>query len=191
MTLVLDQDTYLIRRKFLKLAGNEFRVFDAAGNQVLFSRQKAFKLREDIRVWTGEDMQTEVLSIRARTMMDFAAAYDVVDSTTGEKVGALKRRGLKSMLRDEWILMDVADRDIGRFQEDSMVFALVRRVVNFVPQHFHVELGDAHVASMKQNWNPFLLKMTVDFTPDTRRLLDRRLGIAAAILHSAIEGKQG
>jgi hypothetical protein len=53
-----------------------------------------------------------------------------------------------------------------------------------------MDVGNAQVARLQQNWNPFVLKMTVDFSPDTQRLLDRRLGIAVAILHSAIEGKQ-
>ena len=190
MTLELNQPTYLMRRKFLKLFGNEFKVFDPAGNLVLFSKQKAFKLREDIRVWTGEDMQNEVLWIQARKIIDFSAAYDVIDSTTGQKVGAFKRKGLKSIVRDEWILMDANDVEIGLYQEDSVGLAILRRFIGLIPQKFHVDVGNAHVANLRQNWNPFLLKMTVDFSPDTQGLLDRRLGIAIAILHSAIEGRQ-
>lgn len=191
MALELNENVYVIRRKFLKLFGNEFRVFDPGGKEVLFSRQKAFTLREDIRAWTGEDMQTEVLWIQARKIIDFAAAYDVIDSTSGEKVGALKRKGLKSIVRDEWILMDSEDREIGLFQEDSVGLAILRRFIGgIIPQKFHMDVGNAHVVNMKQNWNPFVLTMTVDFSPDSQRLLDRRLGIAVAILHSAIEGKQ-
>lgn len=190
MTLELPHDTYVIRRKFLKLFGNEFRVFDPSGAQILFSRQKAFKLREDIRIWSGDDMQTELLRISARQIIDISAAFDVIDSTTNEKVGAFKRKGLKSMVRDEWILMDAADTEIGLFQEDSMGMAILRRFINIIPQKFHMDVGTAHVANLKQNWNPFLLKITVDFSPDTGRLLDRRLGLAVAILHSAIEGRQ-
>jgi hypothetical protein len=190
MSMQLDQDVYVLRRKFLKLFGNEFRVLDANGNQVLFSRQKAFKLREDIRVWTGDDMQTEMLWIQARKIIDFAAAYDVIDSTTGQKVGALKRKGLKSIVRDEWILMDASDTEIGKFQEDSVAMAIIRRFINIIPQKFHMDVGAAHVANLKQNWNPFVLKMTIDFTPDSQKVLDRRLGLAVAILHSAIEGRQ-
>jgi uncharacterized protein YxjI len=190
MAIELNQDTYVIRRKFLKLFGNEFRVLDSSGAQVLFSRQKAFKLREDIRVWTGDDMQTEVLWIQARQIIDFAAAYDVVDSSSGKKIGAFKRRGLKSIVRDEWILMDANDAEVGIFQEDSIGMAILRRFVNIIPQKFHMDVGNAHVANLKQNWNPFVLKMTVDFTPDAQRQLDRRLGLAVAILHSAIEGRQ-
>jgi uncharacterized protein YxjI len=187
---LLAHPSYVIRRKFLKLFGNEFRILDPAGNLVLFSRQKAFKLREDFRVWTGEDMQTEVLWMQARKIIDFASAYDVIDSTTGQKVGAFKRKGLKSIIRDEWILMDANDQEIGIFQEDSVAMAILRRIIGIIPQKFHMDVGNALVANLRQNWNPFLLKMTVDFTPDTQGSLDRRLGLAIAILHSAIEGRQ-
>lgn len=190
MTLELPADQYVIRRKFLRLFGNEFRVFDPAGNQVLFSRQKAFKLREDIRVWSGDDMQTELLRIAARQIVDFSAAFDVIDSTTNTKVGAFKRKGLKSIVRDEWILMDGNDQEIGMFQEDSMGMAILRRFINIIPQKFHMDVGAAHVANLRQNWNPFVVRVTVDFSPDTQKLLDKRFGIAVAILHSAIEGRQ-
>ncbi len=190
MTLELTDDTYVIRRKFLKLFGNEFRVFDASQKEILFSRQKAFKLREDIRVWTGEDMQTEVMWIQARQIVDFSAAYDVIDSTTNQKVGAFKRKGLKSIVRDEWILMDANDQEVGIFQEDSVGMAILRRFINIIPQKFHMQVGNAHVANLKQNWNPFVMRVAIDLSPDTQRLLDRRLAIAMAILHSAIEGRQ-
>ena len=190
MTLELTDNTYVIRRKFLKLFGNEFRVFDSAEKELLFSRQKAFKLREDIRVWTGEDMQSEVLWIQARQIVDFSAAYDVIDSTTGQKVGAFKRKGLKSVVRDEWILMDANDQEVGIFQEDSVGMAILRRFINWIPQKFHMTVGNAHVANLKQNWNPFVMRVTVDMTPDTQSLLDKRLAIGMAILHSAIEGRQ-
>ena len=190
MALELTHDSYVVRRKFLRIVGNEFRVFDPAGSQVLFSKQKAFKLREDIRVWSGDDMQTEVLWIHGRQIVDFSAAYDVIDSTTGQKVGAFKRKGLKSVVRDEWVLMDANDQEIGLFQEDSVGMAILRRFINIIPQKFHMQVGNTHVANLRQNWNPFVVKVTVDFSPDTQRLLDKRLGIAVAILHSAIEGRQ-
>ena len=56
-------DSYLIRRKVFKLLGAAFHIYDAQGNLVLYSKQKAFKLREDIRLYASEDMREEVLSI--------------------------------------------------------------------------------------------------------------------------------
>ena len=184
-------DTYLIRRQVLKLFGGTFRIYDPQGQLALFADMKAFKLREDIRLYTGEDKQTEALLIKARSIIDWSAAYDVTDPTTGQKVGALKRRGFKSVIRDEWIIMDADDRDIGVIKEDSMALALVRRfLTNLVPQRYHAEVGTAPVATFRQHFNPFILKLAVDFTPDRSHSLDRRLGLAAGVLLCAIEGRQ-
>ena len=138
-TLQAFQHTkYLVRRKMFKLFGAAFHIYDPNGNVVFYSKQKAFKLKEDIRVYTGEDMQTEILTIRARNIIDFSSAYDVFDPINNVKVGALKRKGMKSILKDEWIIMDAKDMEIGLIQEDSMSLALIRRfLTNLVPQEYH------------------------------------------------------
>lgn len=186
-----NHSRYLVRRKILKLFGAAFHIYDPDGNVAFFSQLKAFKLKEDIRLYTGEDMQTEVLSILARNVLDVSATYDVVDSRTKQKVGALRRKGMKSILRDEWLILDTADRELGKIQEDSMALALVRRLLtNLVPQHYHGTVNGETVCAFKQNFNPFVIKIQLDYSMDTQGLLDRRLGIAAAVLLCAIEGKQ-
>jgi hypothetical protein len=182
---------YVVRRKILTLLGASFHVYDTVGQVVLFSHQKAFKLKEDIRVYTDEQKTTELLTIQARQVLDFSAAYDVIDATSGTKVGALRRRGWKSLLRDAWILLDPMDREIGSIVEDSAVLALIRRTLtNLIPQSYTVTVEGSVVAEFKQNFNPFLLKLTLDFQNDVSGRLDRRLGLAAAILLCAIEGRQ-
>ena len=188
-----QHQTYLIRRQFFRFFGAAFHIYDANGEVVFFSRQKAFKLREDIRLYGDESASEEVLTIHARSWLDFAAAYDVIDTQTGEKVGAIKRRGLKSMVRDEWILMDADDNDIGLIQEESQLMALVRRFVPFgdwVPQKYLGTVQGQPVCEFRQHFNPIIQKITLDFSLDTANLLDRRLGLAAAILLSAIEERQ-
>jgi len=191
--------TYVLKKQFFKMLGASFRIYeDNAENSdrlLFFSQQKAFKLKEEIRLWTGEDMKQEVLSIKARKMLDFSGTYDVTDSATGQKIGALRRKGLKSMLQDEWLILDSLDREIGHIKEDSTALAIIRRFIEyaalFLPQSFHGFVGSNPVCLFKQNHNPFLAKIHVDFSVDTGNLLDRRLGIAAAVLLCAIEGKQG
>ena len=136
-------------------------------------------------------MQKEVLSIQARNIIDFSAAYDVIDSATGTKVGVLKRKGLKSIIQDEWIIMDANNQEIGLIQEDSTVLALIRRfLTNLIPQKYHGQVGGQQVCIFKQNFNPFVMKINLDYSMDTQGLLDRRLGIAGAVLLCAIEGRQ-
>jgi hypothetical protein len=186
-----SETKYLVRKKVLHLFGGAFHVFDSSGQNVLFySQMKAFKLKEDIRLFTGEDMNTEVLTIKARNILDFSAAYDVFDSQKKEKVGVLKRKGFKSMFKDEWILMDANDREIGALKEDNLAMALLRRTVGIFPQSYHGEIHGNNVCQFKQNFNPFVMKIAVDFSDDARNQMDRRLGIASAILLCAIEGKQ-
>lgn len=188
---VFNHPTYTVRRQIFKLLGAAFHIYDPNGNVAFYSKQKAFKLKEDIRVYTGEDMQNEVLTIKAKNIIDFSAAYDVFDPTTQTKVGVLKRKGMKSILKDEWIIMDANENQIGLIQEDSMMLALIRRfLTNLVPQSFDGTINGRKVCHFKQNFNPFVTKITLDFSMDINGLLDRRLGIAAAVLLCAIEGKQ-
>ena len=188
---VFRHNNYLVRKKIFTLFGAAFHIFDPEGQVAFYSRQKAFKLKEDIRIYTGEDMQTEVLVISARNIIDISATYDVFDPASNVKVGALKRKGIKSMLRDEWIILDKEDREIGFIREDSMFLAVVRRFFsNLVPQKYHGYVDGILACVFNQNFNPFVTKIYLDYSMDTRSLLDRRLGIAAAILLCAIEGKQ-
>ena len=185
--------SYLVRRKVFKLLGGAFHVFDPAGNAVLYSKQKAFKLKEDIRIYTGEDMGTEVLTIRTDQIIDLGATYHVHDSQQGGvRVGSLKRKGLKSMLRDEWVILDSSGQEVGTIQEDSVALALLRRLMVgwLLPQKYYGSIGNIPVSLFTRNFNPFVSKISLDFSMDTQGQLDRRLGIAAVIMLLAIEGKQ-
>jgi len=188
---VFDLSWYRIRRKVLKIFGASFHVYDEQHNVVAFSSQKAFKLREDIRVYADESKQTELLQIHARQIVDFSAAYDLIDSRDGAKVGALRRKGFTSIMRDTWELLDAEDRPTASLKEDSMGLAMVRRfLTNLVPQRFHLETPSGeHVAEFLQRFNPFIYKLDVVIPSSSP--LDRRVVFGAAVLIAAIEGRQG
>jgi hypothetical protein len=191
MNPIFQHPSYLLKRQAIALAG-KFRFFDPMGNLVMFSEQKMFKWREDIRVYADEAKTQEVLSIKARQIVDFSAAYDVVDTALNQKVGALRRKGLRSILRDEWEVLDANDNVKGLLFEDSMGLALLRRLLlgSWLPQNYDISFGETRVADLKQNFNLFRYELNLDFTMDAGHLLDRRLGIAAGILLAAVEGKQ-
>lgn len=189
---VFALDRYIARRKVFKIFGGAFSIHDPETFDVLaYCRQRAFKLREDIRVFSDDTCSEEILLIRARQVIDFSAAYDVTMPGTGEVVGTLRRRGFSSILRDRWQILDADGELRGEIAEDSMALALVRRFLsNLVPQRFHVEMDGLEVGRMKQFFNPFVLKVEVDLRVDAERVLDRRLALAAVILLLAIEGRQ-
>lgn len=187
----LVKQPLLFRKKF-QVAGKKIWVLDQQGNMALFVKQKAFKLREDIRVYSDDSMSKEMLYIQARQILDFSAAYDVVDPQKGEKVGALARKGLKSMIRDEWHILDVNDQPIGTIQEDTTLLALLRRfVTNLVPQTFVFSVDGKEVAQLKQHFNPFIKKANLSISTSDGSGIDPRLVLAGAVLLMAIEGRQG
>lgn len=191
MNPIFQHPRYLLKRQAIALTG-KFRFYDPAGNQVMFSEQKMFKLREDIRVYADEGKSQEVLSIKARQIIDFSAAYDVVDTAYNQKVGTLRRKGWSSMLRDEWQVLDANENQIGVLFEDSVGLALLRRFLlgAWLPQNYDITIGETRVADLKQNFNLFRYELNLDFSMDPSQRLDRRLGIAAGILLAAVEGRQ-
>jgi hypothetical protein len=189
--LAFSHDRFQARSRVFDISP-KFFFLDTHGRTIGFTKQKLFKLKEDIRLFADETMAQELLTIKARKILDWSSNYDVTDSVTHEKVGTLKRKGMKSLLRDEWIILDAAEREVGLIREDNAALALVRRfLTNIIPQKFDFEAGGTRVGTARQAWNPFVLKMDVDVSMDTARKLDRRLVAAAVILLLAVEGRQG
>ena len=191
MNPIFQHSTYLLKRQVLALTG-KLRFYDPTGELAMISEQKMFRWKEDIRVYADESKTREVLSIKSRQIIDFSAAYDVVDTETNQKVGALRRKGWRSLLRDEWEILDENDNVKGLLFEDSMGLALLRRLVvgSWLPQNYDIIFGAARVADLRQNFHLFRYELNLDFSMDVSRLLDRRLGIAAGILLATMEGKQ-
>lgn len=181
---------YTIRRKILKIFGAAFHIYGSEDNLIGYCRQKAFKLKEDIRVYTDETMSTELLAIAARSVIDFSAAYDVTDSLHQTSLGTLRRKGLQSILRDEWHVLDASGNPVGTIREDNMALALVRRFLsNLVPQVYHlVDGNDEQIAELRTHFNPFIHRMTVNVADDCP--IDPLLVLAAGVLLMAVEGRQ-
>ena len=193
MSQLLQQDRYIIREKFWKFFGNKLWLRDEQGNLHGFCKQKAFKLKEDIRLYADESMADELLKISARSIIDVWGGYDITDSRSGESLGSARRKALKSILRDNWTLFDPAGNEIGSLVEDSAGMALVRRFIPLgalVPQKFHIDVaGASQPVTLRQKFNPFIRRLVVDIPPG--HPLDRRFIAVIALLIATIEGRQG
>jgi hypothetical protein len=191
MDSAFQYNQYVLKKQVLALTGI-VRIYNPQDQLVLFSQQKIFKLKEDIRVYADETKNRELLNIQARQIIDFSAYYDVIDSQYSTKVGGLRRKGFRSIVQDEWEVFDQQDKPLGILKEDSLKQALLRRFLLgiLVPQNFDLNIGIERVADYKQRLQLFRYVIDIDFQMDTGEKLDRRLGIAAAILLATIEGRQ-
>ncbi|MCC7390543.1 MAG: hypothetical protein IT431_17460 [Phycisphaerales bacterium] len=186
-------EQYTVRRKVFQIFGASFHVYDDAGNVVAFCRQKALKLREDIRLYTDESMSTELLTMKTRSILDFGATYDVA-LPSGELIGSLRRKGLRSFIRDSWMIFSPSGTQLATLTEDSSMLAVLRRLHEafaiLSPQKFEVASQDGlHIATLRTHINPFVYRMGVAIHADHAEM-DELLVLAAACLIAAIEGRQ-
>ncbi|MCB9846471.1 MAG: hypothetical protein H6811_10865 [Phycisphaeraceae bacterium] len=186
-------ERYTIRRKILKVLGAAFHVYDPSGGLVAYCKQRALRLKEDIRLYTDESCKEELFILKARSIIDFGATYDV-NLPDGSAIGSLRRKGFKSMVRDSWLVFSPDGAQIGTLKEDSSGKAFMRRILPlynvFSPQRFHLSnaTGDT-VAVFRTHFNLFVYRLGVAVTAEDP-VFDDLMILAAGCLIAAIEGRQ-
>lgn len=187
-------DRFRARRKVFKLLGAGFTLETLDGRTLAVSEQKAFRLKEDIRINDAGGSGAELLRIKADRIVDFSAAYQVDDVQTGEHIGTLRRKGWSSLFKDSWEILDADGVVRGKVVEESTWKAMARRFVEaaslLLPQTFNIVVDDRVVGTMRQHFNPFIQKFDVDLSLDERNILPRPLAVATVVLLLAIEGRQ-
>jgi hypothetical protein len=181
---------FVAKKAFFSFLGNTFRLFDTSGNLQFFIKQKAFKLKEEINIFGDEKQTDKKMTINARSISDFSGGYDIVDSVTGEAIGAGKREGLKSLFKDEWNILDADGAQVGKIVEKGGLFTVLRRLIKilqWIPQKYDVTYMGEPAGTINQQFNPFALAYDVEFKEDSG--LDPRLGVGMVVLLLAIEGR--
>src|SRR3712207_5517391 len=84
---------------FKKIAlSPQVKVTDASGQVVLYTKQKAFKLKEAVTVFADVEQTRPLYTINADRVLDFNARYNIRDAA-GNGLGAVARKGRKSLWR--------------------------------------------------------------------------------------------
>ena len=194
MTDLLTTNTYFISKKFLKILGEEFHIYTDDNQDVLigYSKQKALKIKEDIRVFSDESESNQILNIKARNVFDLSGNYDFTDPNTGESLGGIRRNFRKSFFQDSYSIYGSDNQVYGEIKEDSMINALIRRFIPFAslafPQVFSMDVQGQSSIVFTQKINPIIQKLTIQIPAENQ--LDRRVILGAAMIIIAIEGKQ-
>jgi uncharacterized protein YxjI len=191
-------EKYTVRRKVFKLFGAGFHIYGPDGGLVAYCKQKAFRLKEDLRVFTDDSESTLLLRIAARSIIDFGATYDIL-SPDGQQIGSLRRKGLSStFFRDAWLVFDERNVQVGTLTEDSGMLGVLRRYIEIisllVPQRFVLARGTdpetgTPIATLRTHFNPFIYRLGVTVHQDDPEFHELFvLGVCCLI--AAIEGRQ-
>jgi len=172
------------------------------GEPVCFVEQARFKFKEDIRFYADDTKSVELMRLKARQRFDPRARYDITDNRD-TKIGEIQKVFGESLLRSTYRLYDASGAEVATARERSLVVALVRRMVGFIPYvgdyadwipipyHFDF-LRDGEVIG-KHERRTGLFKFRdvydIDVSADTRHALDRRLVLANAVGMDALQAR--
>lgn len=103
--------------KLLALA-SQIRITDANGQMLGYVKQKLFKLKEDIRVFTDESQTNQIFGIKADRILDFSAKYNFTDRN-GTLLGSIRRRGMRSIWKAHYEIYDERENIVMEIHEES------------------------------------------------------------------------
>jgi uncharacterized protein YxjI len=165
-----------------------------------FVEQKRFSFKEDIRFYTDETKQQEVMRLKARQRFDPRARYDVT-APDGTKIGEIQKVFGASLLRSTYALYGAGGEELATASEKSLMVALLRRLVGFVPYvgdfadwlpipyHFDFKHGDTVLGTHSRQAFKFRDTYTIDLSDDPQHTLDRRLVLAVAVGMDALQAR--
>ena len=171
--------SFVLHRSWWSMLDRTFRVRSPEGALVLFVKHPLLKLREEFTAFADESQRQAVLTIRARQIIGIDIAYDVFDAPSGQRVGTIKKRGLRSILRDRWDILDTADQPAGLVQEVGL--ALLRRFFPILLGSWEIQLGGQVVATLNQRFRWFSKEFQLDLVQPHGRI-DPRFAVACALL---------
>ncbi len=176
-------DAYTIKRPWLTFLGRNFHVFDPSGNMCMFVQHKLLTLRDEWNIFSDEGMSRSLVRVKARQVIAVNVETDVMDAASGQIVGTVRSKGLKSIVRDTWEVLDASGGVIGEFVEDSN--GMLRRLfpsffgMPMIPGRWHLAI-DGQVAMEVHEHRVFFGKSFEIRL--TRGVADPRFALGCALL---------
>jgi len=122
-----------IRFKFkISTFSNDFTATDASGKVVAYVKQKMFKLKEDISIFTDESQTTVKYKIKADRWLDFSAAYSFFDEH-GNEIGKIARKGWRSIWKTRYELIDQFEKVQYSINEENAWVKVMDSIFGEIP----------------------------------------------------------
>jgi hypothetical protein len=179
------QSHYVIRRRFWSVFERILRVFTGDGQLIMYIQHPLLKLREEFMVYADEAKTRPLLRVKSRQVIAINFSYDVSDARTGALLGSVQKRGLRSIVRDRFLILDPAGAEIGHAEEQGA--ALLRRLFPLLLSKHAIFVGGEQVAFVRQRFRLFTKEFEVDTRPST---LDPRFVLAVALLALIAEARR-
>lgn len=156
-----------------------YRVYGPDGTLSAFVEQPWFRLRTELTIWSDEEETQPILVIKNRRFAAVNMEHDLFDAQTGQRLGVVRTRGLRSLFRDTWDILDADERPAGLMTEDGPY--LWRRIFKILPGQHRIELGGREVAHLTQVFHLFRREFELDLL-QVDDPIEPRFAIALALI---------
>lgn len=179
------QSHYRIKRTFWSVFERTFRVFTGDGQLMMLVKHPVFRLREEFTVYADEAQTLPLLLVKSRQIVAINVSFDVVDAASGEFLGSVQKRGLRSIVRDKFLILDRAGNEIGYSEEQGA--SVVRRFIPLLTSRHAIFINGQQVAAIRQVFRFFTKEFEVTMMPGT---IDTRFVLACALLALMAEARR-
>ncbi len=111
---------------------NDFVARDFSGKTLAYVRQKMFKLKEDIEIFSDETRTQVNYRIKADRWLDFSAAYSFYDANE-TTIGKIARKGWRSIWKAQYEIIDQNDKLQYSINEESGLVKVFDSLLGQIP----------------------------------------------------------
>ncbi len=179
------QRHYIIKRKFWSVLERVFRVWTGDGQLIMYIKHPLLKLREELVVYEDEAQARPLLRVKSKQVIAINFSYEITDANSGAVLGSVRKQGLKSLIRDKFIVYDANEQEIGYAEEQGA--SVLRRFLPWLTSKHAIFANDQRVASISQRFRFFAREFNVEIHQSS---MDPRFVLAIALLALMAEARR-
>lgn len=107
-------------------------VRDSADETICYVKQKMFKLKEAVTVFSDDSQSSTLCQIKADRIIDWSACYHFIDNN-GETFGAVRRKGMRSIWKARYEVLDENDNHISTIEEENPMAKVADTLLGQIP----------------------------------------------------------
>ena len=180
-----SQSRYRIKRRFWSLFERTFRVFTMDGQLMMLVKHPVFRFREEFTVYADEAQSRPLLFIKSRQVIAINFAFEITDVESGQVLGSVQKRGLRSIVRDKFIVRDPDGQEIGFVEEKGA--SILRRFFPILTSKHEVVLNGRQAAAIRQIFRFFTKEFEIELAPGVG---DPRFVMSCALLALIAEARR-
>lgn len=111
---------------------NDFTAHDAQGRLIAYVRQKMFKFKEDIEVFSDTSKTIKNYAIKADKWIDFSTVYSFTDAS-GKALGKVARKGWASLWKANYDIIDQHQEPQYKIREENAWIKVLDGIFGEIP----------------------------------------------------------